>query len=262
MQYGEDARVIAGGQSLVPMMNLRMARPAVLVDLASIPQLSGIKLEEGSIRIGAMTRQCELLTNDIIRQYIPLVSLAVAHIGHFQTRRRGTVGGSLAHADPSAELSLAMVTLDANLRLQNMRGERIIPAREFFVDALTTVLSEGEVLTDIIIPLVASDARSSFRECARRHGDFAIASAAVVYSASTNFLSASLGGVGAVPHLCANLCEEMKAASFDLDKIHELIGQELRLVEPMSDLNASAGYRRHVASSLLLECLRDVLEND
>jgi CO/xanthine dehydrogenase FAD-binding subunit len=258
-RFGDDARLIAGGQSLVPMMNLRMARPAVLIDLVAVG-LSGIRLEETTVRIGAMTRQSDLLTDATVRRHLPLVASAANHIGHFQTRSRGTVGGSLAHADPSAELSLVMVTLGASLRLQSMRGERLVPASEFFVDALTTVISEGEVLTEIIVPVSPGDCKICFREFARRHGDFAIASAAVQLSLSDKSVVAGLGALGRVPHLCRELCAALSAETFDLDGMKRLVAHELAGIEPISDLSGTGEYRRHVAAVLLLECLQEVFD--
>jgi len=256
-RHGDEARLIAGGQSLVPMMNLRMARPSVLIDLAAVPGLAGIRLDGTNIRIGAMTRQSALLTDPLIRRHLPLVAAAVAHIGHFQTRSRGTIGGSLANADPSAELSLVMVTLGACFTLASNRGERVVAARAFFVDALTTAIADGEVLTEIVVPVAAPDTRFAFREYARRHGDFAIVSAAAERSLDGSLL-AGLGAVGTVPHFCTDLSKALSGERFDPKRAQDFIAGEIVRIEPNSDLNATGDYRRRVAAVLLLECLQEV----
>jgi CO/xanthine dehydrogenase FAD-binding subunit len=256
-RHGDEARLLAGGQSLVPMMNLRMARPAVLIDLASVPGLAGIVLDGNNIRIGAMTRQSALLTDPLVRQHLPLVASAVAHIGHFQTRSRGTIGGSLANADPSAELSLVMVTLGAQFKLASKRGARAVPAREFFVDALTTVIADGEVLTEIVVPASPPATKIAFREYARRHGDFAIVSAAA-QCAPDGSIVAGLGALGTVPHFCADLSKALSSAAFDPQRAEALVAAEIARIEPISDLNATGDYRRRVAAVLLLECLQEI----
>jgi CO/xanthine dehydrogenase FAD-binding subunit len=196
----------------------------------------------------------------MVKQYAPLVSLALKHVGHLQTRSRGTIGGSLAHADPSAELALAMVALDARIRLVSVAGERLVEARGFFLDAMTTVMNPGEIITEVLIPKAASDARAVFREYSRRDGDFAIVSTAVQWSASEASLLVAVGGVGSVPYFCSSLSQSVSKSNFDMSIASDLAHYELEQIEPMSDLNADAGYRRHVASRFLLESLQEVFE--
>ena len=166
-----DARVIAGGQSLVPLMNLRMATPSLLIDLNRVEALQGIRVDGPWLRIGAMTRQQRLLSDPLIAAHAPLLARALPHIGHVQTRNRGTIGGSLAHADPSAELPVCMVALGATLSVGSASGGRTIPAREFFTDILSTTLQPDEVLVEIAIPRAPPGTRAWFIEFARRHGD-------------------------------------------------------------------------------------------
>jgi CO/xanthine dehydrogenase FAD-binding subunit len=258
----EDVNLLAGGQSLVPLMNLRMATPALLIDLNRVQSLSGIELEADCLRIGAMTRQSTLLMDSLIAMHASLLRVAAANVGHVQTRNRGTLGGSLAHADPAAELPVAIVALDATLVASSKRGTRQIPASSFFVDVFTTVLEPDELLTEIRIPLAdQSRVRSAFREYAVRHGDFAIASAAVqrVHDRGVTLFRVALGGVATVPIYCANLSRRLSEGIANADALQALIAEEVRHLSPMSDLQASANHRRRLGELALFECLQQVL---
>jgi 2-furoyl-CoA dehydrogenase FAD binding subunit len=256
-----DAKLLAGGQSLVPLMNLRMATPALLIDLGQVGGLTGISVVDGELRIGAMTRQKDLFDHPLVESYAPLVAAAMPHVGHVQTRNRGTVGGSLAHADPAAELPLVVAALNGRLIAQSRGGVREIPGHEFFVDALTTALAPDELLTEIRLPSAPEGARIAFREFARRHGDFAIAAAAVQFSRLEDGieLKAALGGVGSIPHACRELNEAFAAGTPGPECIAKLIEHEIALLQPQSDLQASAEFRRHLARVALTECLRKVV---
>jgi CO/xanthine dehydrogenase FAD-binding subunit len=177
---GEDARALAGGQSLVPMMNFRIARPERLVDLNRIDALSHLDDDGGALRIGAMTRQATLERSDLVARRWPLLRQAVRLVGHPQIRTRGTVGGSVAHADPAAELPVALTALDARFHVRSARGARTLGAGELFVFHLTTALAPDELLVEIEVPPPPAAARMAFAEHARTHGDFATAGAAVV----------------------------------------------------------------------------------
>ncbi len=177
----EDARALAGGQSLVPMLNFRLARPDQLVDLNPLTELAGIEVTaDGTLHIGAMTRQAELLRCPAVRTGWPLLTEAVAHVGHAAIRNRGTVGGSVAHADPAAELPVALTALDARFHLRSATRERVLTAPDLFRGALTTALEPGELLVSITVPPVPDGGRMAFAEHARTHGDFALAGVAVV----------------------------------------------------------------------------------
>ena len=178
-RLGPDARPLAGGQSLVPMLALRLARPSALIDLNRIASLSGIALHDGSLRLGAMTRQASVLRSHDVAANAGLLVQALGHVGHPPTRARGTVGGSLSHADPAAELPAAMVALDAVFVLQSAQGERTVEASSFFHGMFETAIGPGELLTEIRVPVAAGRA-SGFVEVAHRKGDFAILSAAAV----------------------------------------------------------------------------------
>ena len=257
----EDVKVLAGGQSLVPLMNLRMVTPSVLVDLNRVQGLSGIEVNADHLRIGAMFRQKDLLADPLVSAHAPLLARATAHVGHVQTRSRGTLGGSLAHADPSAELPLAIVALDAVLVAASPRGTRPIPGSSFFVDVLTTDLAPDEIVTEIRIPLGSqSGTRVAFHEFAARHGDFAIAAAAVklVRQQDDVAVKAVLGGVAPVPIFCENLSRHIGGTEFDPNTLQALIAEEVRLLDPPSDLQASSDHRRKLAELALSECLQQV----
>ena len=197
---GEDARPLAGGQSLVPMLNFRLARPALLVDLNPVDELARLEVApDGSLRIGAMTRQASLLRSAMVAEGWPLLTQAVAHVGHAATRSRGTVGGSVAHADPKAELPVALAALDARFHVRSRaRGARMVGAAEFFAGPFTTALREDELLVEIEVPAAPAGARMAFAEHARTHGDFAIAGVAVVVAPGRHAAVALLGAA-AVP---------------------------------------------------------------
>ncbi len=255
----DDARLIAGGQSLIPLMNFRLATPAVLIDLDRVTGIAGIDPVGATLRIGAMTRQRELLSNPLIGAHAPLLAAAASHVGHIQTRSRGTVGGSLAQADPSAELPLAMVALDAMIEVKSVRGVRQLAARGFFHDALVTDLAADEILTAISVPVVAPSARSVFREISRRHGDFAIVAVAILFDPP--HLDVAVGGLEAVPHLCVRVTERLRASGFARAAIEPAVADELAQAMPNSDLQAGADFRRHLARVLLQDCLTEVLSS-
>ena len=181
-----DGKVLAGGQSLVPLLNFRLAAPSVLVDLNGIPELAFLENADGVLRIGAMTRMRTLELDPLVRHANPLLAAAARWVGHVQIRNRGTVGGSIAHADPAAEVPAICVLLDAELLASGPRGERHIPAGDFFAGFLTTALEEDEVLTEVRVPAQASGERWGFREFAHRRGDFALAGAAVTLEGPPN----------------------------------------------------------------------------
>jgi CO/xanthine dehydrogenase FAD-binding subunit len=200
LMTGEDARPLAGGQSLVPMLNFRLSRPALLVDLNPVNELARLEVApDGTLRIGAMTRQASLLCSLVAGERWPLLAQAVRHVGHVATRSRGTVGGSAAHADPKAELPVALVALDARLHVcSRERGARTIGAADFFTGPYTTAVREDELLVEIEVPAPPEGARMAFIEQARTHGDFAIAGVAMVLAPGRHAAIALLGA-GAVP---------------------------------------------------------------
>jgi CO/xanthine dehydrogenase FAD-binding subunit len=192
---GDDAKVLAGGQSLVPIMNFRLARPGTLVDVNRVGELAYLRKRDGVLHIGALTRQAMLERSEVVARGWPLLRQAVRHVGHPQIRSRGTVGGSCAHADPTAELPVALTALDARFHLHSRAGRRVLGANEFFLSYLTTALRDDELLVEVEVPALPSGARTAFVEYARTHGDWAVAGAAVVVAPG----HAAIALLGAAP---------------------------------------------------------------
>jgi CO/xanthine dehydrogenase FAD-binding subunit len=193
----DDAKVLAGGQSLVPIMNFRLARPAKLVDINRVEDLAYLRKRDGALHIGAMARHAALERSDMVARGWPLLRQAVRHVGHAQIRARGTAGGSCAHADPTAELPVALTALDARFHVRNRAGARVLPAADFFVSHLTTALRADELLVEIEVPPLPPGARTAFAEHALTHGDWAIAGAAVVVA--PGHAAIALLGAGPTP---------------------------------------------------------------
>jgi CO/xanthine dehydrogenase FAD-binding subunit len=193
----EDASVLAGGQSLVPLLNLRLARPELVIDINGVAELDYIHAEGGALRIGAMTRQVALERSELVARGWPLLSKAVRHVGHPQIRSRGTVGGSVAHADPAAELPAALIALGARFHLRSAEGARVLAASEFFLGPLYTARDPNELLVEVEVPAQPDGGASGFAEYARTHGDFATAGAAAVVAPGRAGIA--LFGAGPVP---------------------------------------------------------------
>jgi carbon-monoxide dehydrogenase medium subunit len=259
-RHGEGARILAGGQSLVPLLNMRLARPSVLIDLNRVSELDYIREEDGEIAIGAMTRKRTVEWSEIVRLRQPLLRAATLLVAHPQIRTRGTVGGSLAHADPAAEYPAVAVATDARLRVAGPTGERTIAARDFFVSYLTTALGPREVLTEVRFPSLGSDTGWSVQEVSRRHGDFAmvgaVATASLDRRGRISRARVVLFGVGATP-VQARRAEEVLTGAAPGRKLLEEAARRAteEIEEPLSDLHASAEYRRHLAGVLTRRAL-------
>lgn len=250
----EDAKPLAGGQSLVPMMAMRLARPSLLVDLGGLNELAGIDRRDGELVTGATLRQRSLQDRPQLAEELPLVAAALPHIGHREIRNRGTVGGSIAHADPAAELGLVAATLRATIVAQGPSGSREIPADEFVSGPFQTALAPGELLTMVRWPVAQPEDRFAFAEVARRHGDFALCGVAVHLHPDGAQRAARVGllGVGPVP-----VVHELQLSPDQLAEATEEIASRL---QPSSDMHATAGYRRRLARVLLERCLRRAWE--
>jgi carbon-monoxide dehydrogenase medium subunit len=258
-RYEGEAKVLAGGQSLVPLLNMRLARPQALVDLNRVPALAGIREEGNRIIIGAMTRQRDVERSEVVRQSQPLLHEAVALIAHPQIRNRGTIGGSLAHADPASELPAVALALDAEFAVAGPRGERSIPAKEFFVTFLTTALEADEVLTSVSFPRRAAGTGYSVQEVARRHGDFALSGTAVTFRIDGDRCAdarIALFGVGATP-VRATLAEDSLRGKTITDATLNVAADAARdeLDEPLGDIHASSEFRRHLARTMVRRAL-------
>ena len=258
-QFAETAKPLAGGQSLVPMMNMRLARPAQLIDLNHLGELDYLKVEAGELCIGAMTRQRTLERSTAVRAGWPLLQEATGYIGHVQIRNRGTVGGSLAHAFPSAELPVAMTSLNASFVLRRARGERIIPAQEFFLDVMTTALKPEELLVEARVPRLSAGTGYSFQEVSRRYGDFALAGVAALITLDGGGIinHARLTFTGATP-ICATKAEEIMLGQKPSERLfREAARRATEELEQDSDIHASAEYRRQVCEVLARRALAE-----
>ena len=258
-EHGGDAKLIAGGQSLVPMMAMRLARPAFLVDINDASDLQRIALGADTVTLGAAVRQRTLECDATLAEKLPLLRKALRWVGHAQTRNRGTIGGSIVHADPSAELPLAACVLDATLVLRDASGESELPAREFIHAPMVTAITPEQCLVAIRFPLW-QEARvgCAFDEVSLRHGDFAIVAAAaqVALDADGRCLRASLGTASApVPQAHAEAAERLVGSRLDDAAIEAAAAEIERAVEPDADLHGSAEYRRHLAGVLVKRVL-------
>jgi carbon-monoxide dehydrogenase medium subunit len=262
--YTDDAKILAGGQSLLPLLNMRLAQPAHLVDINRVADLAYIREVEGGLAIGALTRHRDVERSELVRRRCPLLAEAMPFIGHAPIRSRGTIGGSLAHADPSAELPTVLVALGGHVRAESRDGDREIPAEAFFVGALQTALNSKELLTEVWFPAAPSLSGSTFVEVSRRHGDFALVGvAAQLTLGEHDTISAAhlaLMGVAATPI-------RVQAAEVLLlgEKPHEAAftaaaKQAIIDLDPDTDMHASADYRRRVASALVLRALHTAAE--
>jgi len=258
---GDEAKLIAGGQSLVPMMAMRLTRPARLIDINEVAALKFVAIENGIARTGACTRQCVIARDDALAQAVPLLRQALAWVGHIQTRNRGTIGGSLVHADPAAELPLAAQVLGAQMVLRSHAGTREVAAAGFFEGPLTTVTRADECLEEIRWPVWPEQrCGSAFTEVSRRHGDFALVAAAaqVALDIDGRCLRASFGlaGGGAIPMAFPQLAARLVGTTLDDAAIDEVANQAVSAFDPGGDLHASPGYRRQLAAVLATRMLR------
>ena len=252
-QAGDDGKIIAGGQSLVPMLNFRMLRPSILVDINRIAGLDVIDETSDAIRIGALTRHYQLETSPLIAWNLPVLSCAMTHVAHLAIRNRGTIGGSLAHADPAAELPMMALLLDAELRVASGGGERTVAARDFLLGALTVDLASGEIITEVALPKLPPRTGWGFEEVARRHGDFALAAVAATLTVSGGAIEQAriaLTGVGDTPLRAAEAEGLLVGHALEPDLVSRVIDAVRATIEPETDLHASSDYRRHLAGVL------------
>ena len=258
--HGDDAKLIAGGQSLVPMMAMRLTRPAQLIDINEIAALKFVTLENDVVRTGACTRQCVIERDAALAARLPLLQQALKWVGHSQTRNRGTIGGSLMHADPAAELPLVAQVLGATLLLRSVDAVRSVPAADFFVGPLSTFARTDECLEVIQWPLWRElRTGSAFVETSRRHGDFAIVAAAAQISidADGRCLRASfgIGGANSIPLVFPRIAERLVSIRLDENAITSAAHDAAAEAEFSSDLHAGADYRRHLAAALVTRAL-------
>jgi CO/xanthine dehydrogenase FAD-binding subunit len=263
-EHGWDARPLAGGQSLIPAMNFRLAQPAVLVDLGRIDGLASIEeTPDGGLRIGAMTRQSDLERSDVVARCCPLLHETMPAIAHSQIRNRGTIGGSLAHADPAAELPAVILALEGILHLRSPSGERRVPASEFFYGLMATAIEPGELLVAVELPPTPPGAGSAFEEFSRRHGDYALVGCAtqIVVDGDGTVADARvvLISVGDTALLSTAAAEALHGQRPDAALISAAAEAASRKVDPPGDIHASPDYRRHLVGVMVRRTLTRAL---
>jgi carbon-monoxide dehydrogenase medium subunit len=263
-EAGGGAAVLAGGQTLMPLLNLRMSQPFIIVDINKIAELKGIARVDGCTRIGPMTRQCEVIADEALAVDLPVLVQAVQHVGHHQTRNRGTIGGSIALGEPAAELPATAVALGANIKLRSIRGTRLVPANEFYLGPYMTALDADELVTDISFPDWPKGHITLFREVAQRPGDFALVGMVGALSVGEGKI-ARIGlawfGMGPTP-IRAKTAEQMLLGQA-LDTIDPEAVAERAITDtaPFDDHHASAEYRRTVGKRIFARTLREALKS-
>lgn len=257
---GGDGKVIAGGQSLMPMMNFRLVKPSVLVDINRIPGLDEVQIRGGKIVLGALVRHRMTATDALIAKHIPVLHHAMKHVAHLTIRNRGTFCGSVCHADPAAEMPMISLLLDGIVHIVSPRGVRTLAAQDFFVGSLVTALEPDELVAEIEVDILPPGTGWGFEEFARRHGDYALAAVAVTMQRQDDVASnvrIGLMGVGEMPMRATRVEAMLEGRDINAALIDEAIGTLRAQLEPNSDLNASADYRRHLAGVLARRAMTD-----
>jgi CO/xanthine dehydrogenase FAD-binding subunit len=258
-RYSEDAKALAGGQSLMPLLNFRLSSPLALIDLNRIAALAYIRQEGEQLHIGAMTRQRTIEFSPLVRKHLPLLHEATTLIGHLPIRTRGTIGGSLSHADPAAEYPAVAIALEAELVLQNINNTRVLRAEEFFVTYLTTALAADELVVEVRFSVSAPTSGWAFAEFAQRHGDFALAGVAAMLDTDgeqCRLARLATAGVGPTPLRLRAVEQLLEQNGLTEQTIEAAAEQAAELVEPTNDLHASADYRCHLVRVLTRQALR------
>ena len=263
-RYQDEARVLAGGQSLVPMMNFRLATPAAVVDLNRVAGLGDIDEAQGVVRIGAMARQRQLEFAPLVQEKLPLLAEALRWVGHLPTRTRGTIGGSIAHADPAAEIPMVLQTLAGEVVVRGPQAERRIAASDLFLAPLTTSLAADEIITEVRFPSMPPEAGHAIEEFARRKGDFAIAAIAVMLARDGErcaMARLATAGIGPVTVRLRGAEAILEQRGLGEAAIAAAADKAAELVEPMSDQNGSADFRRHLTAVLTRRAVHKAIKD-
>lgn len=250
---GGDGKIIAGGQSLLPMLNFRLLRPSVLIDINRIPDLAYVRDDGERIRIGALTRHYMLQTSDLVAAELPVLHEAMQHVAHLAIRNRGTIGGSLSHADPAAELPMMSLLLNAQLEIQSRGGRRSVDAGDFFLGALTSALDEDDMVVEINVPKLSPGTGWAFEEVARRSGDFALACVAVLMNRRRGRIDGiriAMTGIGETPARAGDAEALLEGQVYSDARVTAAVESIRESVEPNTDLHASSDYRRHLVGVL------------
>ncbi len=264
-RYGSDAKLLAGGQSLVPLLALRLAQPATLIDLNGVHELDYIRADDNGVAIGAMTRQRTVERSSVMRETCPLLPAAVEWIGHPQIRNRGTIGGSLVHSDPAAELPALATLLDATFTITNAQGaKRTVKPDEFFVTYLTTAVEPEEMLSEIYFPTLPAGTGWSFVEVARRHGDFALVGAAATVALDSagacSNVHIALFGVAPTATRSPSAEQALLNQKPDEQAIAAAASEVVKDIDPPGDVHASVEYRKYVATNLVRRALTEAVQ--
>ena len=263
-KYGDDCKILAGGQSLVPMMNFRLAKPTRLIDINRVDSLSQIGREGDSLTIGALTRHATVEHSPAVAKISPLLTQAIEWVGHSQIRNRGTVGGSTAHADPAAELPAAFAALDAQFRARSRQGERVLGWQEFFISTFTTALRADELLVAVEIPIHPPATGTAFVEFARRHGDFALGGAAVTLLLDQDGLCSHISiaflAAGATPVRCSAAEQLLRGGVPTEPAIRDAALAAVEGLHPTSDLHGSSDYRVGLLSVMTERALTQAVQ--
>ena len=263
-EHQDEASVLAGGQSLIPLLALRLARPAVLIDINGLGELSGVAAADGWVAVGAMTREYVTEESAVVADAVPLLAAALPLIGHEAIRSRGTIGGSLAHADPAAELPAVALALGAEFVVRSQSGERVIPAAEWFEGYLATSRRADEILVEVRFPAAGPDTGAAFQEVARRHGDFAIVGLAASLTFAGGAISdarLAFSGVADVPVRAAAAEEFLAGMRPSPELFAEAARRATAGIEPPADLHGSSEYRKKVAATLVRRGLQAAADN-
>ncbi len=264
-KYGEDARFLAGGQSLMPALNMRLSAPGLLIDINGIAALRGICIDADRLVIGALTRHCDLESNPLVAQHAPLLKMAIRHVAHAAIRNRGTFGGSIANADPAAELPACALALDAAFVLAGADGERRVRAEEFFKGMYETALASDEVLVAGELPLLRAGYRDAFAELARRQGDYAIAGLAARAKVDAGVLAdvrLALFGVSGAPTLARRTASLLEGCDGNTERVRAAQDEIAREAAAVADIYHSAVTKRHLVRVLLARVVGQLLERE
>ena len=263
-QHGEDAKLLAGGHSLLPAMKLRLASPRTLIDLGTVPGLSGVRVEDGKLVIGALTVHADVGSSDLVRKHFPGLVDAASVIGDVQVRNCGTIGGSVAHADPAADFPVILTALNASFALQSTDSNRAVAADEFFTDYFTTAMEPGEILTEILVPLPPAGSGTAYQKLAHPASGYVVVSAGALItrqpSGSCAAARLAIGGLGSGPIRASASETELQGKFLDPEKINAGAAKAAAEADPDDDIYASAEYKRHMASVLARRAIESAIQ--
>lgn len=248
--HGEEAKLLAGGHSLLPLMKLRLASPKLLIDLSKIPGLAGIRQEGDKIAIGALTTHYQIESSGLLKEKCPLLPETARVIGDVQVRNRGTIGGSLAHADPAADMPAAMLALGAEFQARGARGERLLKAEDFFLGLMSTALDAAEILTEIKIPILSGQCGAAYLKVPQKASGFALVGIAVwlqVEGKICRDIGVGVTGLGAKPFRATGVEQQLRGERLELASIEAASHEVTEGVDPLDDIHASAEFRAHLA---------------